>query len=465
MKRESIVVLAAWAAITIAPTAAFAQGVQQSAAIASSDVLSQISMFSYREGPKSELLFRGTPIAATAEGNARVEFQNGNARISAKVEALPKPASLGPYTNYVLWAVTPDGRATNQGVLAGPEGGKGSLETKYNASQFALIVTAEPHFAVTVPSTMIVLYNVGDNVKGTESKVTTLTERANYSGLRSISMDRATPLEVVQARYSVAIARSAGAERFATPAFATATSKLAAAETALLGKSSARRSAPGLGREAVIAGEDARRAAMLTAAAAAAESGQRAAANAATNAAREVAAVATQQATAAADAATAATLAATEVAKETERLRSDQAAALRARADLQARLNAALPTRESDRGLISEIGGVQFATGNAGINESGRENLAKFSGVVASYPTLRFNIEGNTDSTGSVATNSELSLRRAITVRDYLIGQGVAASSIDVAGLGSANPIADNGTSDSRARNRRVEIVLSGGPL
>ncbi len=132
---------------------------------------------------------------------------------------------------------------------------------------------------------------------------------------------------------------------------------------------------------------------------------------------------------------------------------------------MKARLNAALPTRESDRGLISEIGGVQFATGNAGINESGRENLAKFSGVVASYPTLRFNIEGNTDSTGSVATNSELSLRRAITVRDYLIGQGVAASSIDVAGLGSANPIADNGTSDSRARNRRVEIVLSGGPL
>ena len=136
-----------------------------------------------------------------------------------------------------------------------------------------------------------------------------------------------------------------------------------------------------------------------------------------------------------------------------------------ARRDLLGRLNAALPTRESNRGLVSEIGGVEFATGAASINTSARENLAKFSGVVASYPALRFNVEGHTDSTGSVATNNALSMQRAATVRDYLIGQGVAASSINIAGLGSANPIADNGTADARARNRRVEIVLSGGPL
>ena len=84
---------------------------------------------------------------------------------------------------------------------------------------------------------------------------------------------------------------------------------------------------------------------------------------------------------------------------------------------------------------------------------------------MASYPDLRFNVEGHTDNVGSAATNSELSLRRAITVRDYLIGQGVAASSIDVAGLGLSMPIGDNSTVDGRARNRRVEIVLSGGPL
>ena len=186
---------------------------------------------------------------------------------------LPKPSSLGPYTTYVLWALTPDGRASNQGVLAGAEGGKGEMDTQYGASQFALIVTAEPHFAVTVPSTMVALYNVADNVEGAaESKVTTLTERADYSNLTGIAIDKTTPVEIVQARYAVAIAKSAGADRFATQSFATATQKLSAAETALKSKSSSqRKTAPALAREAVTAGEDARRAGMLASAAAATE--------------------------------------------------------------------------------------------------------------------------------------------------------------------------------------------------
>jgi len=458
MIRKTILALAVSASFGAATPMVFAQGVQQSEAIASSDVLSQISMFSYKEGPKSDLLFRGTPIAATAQGKAQVEFENDNAHIKAKVENLPEPASLGPYTTYVLWGLTPDGRATNQGVIAGHWGGSGEMDTQNGASQFALIVTAEPHFAVTMPSTMIVLYNVGDDVKGSESKVTTLTERADYSKLASaagaaIDEDK-NPLELVQARYSVAIARSAGADRFASHAYEMATQKLAAAETALSGKRDARKTVPGLAREAVIAGEDARRSAMIASAASAAEQEQRAAANEATAAADRAAGVA------AAAAATVAA-AATETATEVERER----AALTARDDLRKRLDAALPTRDSDRGLVSEVGGVQFATGTAEVNAAARESLARFSGIVASYPGMRFNVEGHTDNVGSAATNSELSLRRAITVRDYLIGQGVAASSIDVAGLGLSMPIGDNSTADGRARNRRVEIVISGGPL
>jgi len=457
MNRKTILALAISASFAVAPPMIFAQQVQQTEAIASSDVLSQISMFSYREGPKSDLLFRGTPLAATAQGKAQVEYEHDNAHIKAKVENLPEPASLGPYTTYVLWGLTPDGRATNQGVIAGHWGGSGEMDTQYGASQFALIITAEPHFAVTMPSTMIVLYNVGDDVKGSESKVTTLTERADYTklALSGVAIDEEkNPLELVQARYSVGIARSAGADRYASQAFETATQKLAAAETALSGKRDARKTVPGLAREAVIAGEDARRSAMIASAASAVEQEQRAAANAATAAADRAAGVA------AAEAATAAA-AATEVATEVERER----AALTARDDLRKRLDAALPTRDSDRGLISEVGGVQFATGTADVNGAAREGLAKFSGIVASYPDLRFNVEGHTDNVGSAATNSELSLRRAITVRDYLIGQGVAASSIDVAGLGLSMPIGDNSTADGRARNRRVEIVISGGPL
>jgi outer membrane protein OmpA-like peptidoglycan-associated protein len=460
MYRKTMVALAVSAVLAATSTAIFAQGVQQSEAIASSDVLSQISMYSFREGPKSDLLFRATPIAATAQGKAQVEYQNGNAQIKAEVENLPEPASLGPYTTYVLWALTPDGRATSKGVIGGYSGGKGEMDTQHGASQFALIVTAEPHFAVTMPSTMIALYNVGDDVKGNESKVTTLTERADYAALADARLarlaidDETNPLEIVQARYAIAIARAAGADRFSSEAFATANQKLAAAETALQGKKSQRKTVPGLAREAVIAGEDARRSAMIASAESAAQAEQQAAANAATDAANDVARVA---ATKAATAASVATEAATDV----ERQRS----AVAARDDLRNRLNAALPTRDSDRGLVSEIGGVQFVTGSAETNASGRESLARFSGIVASYPGLRFNVEGHTDNVGSAATNSELSLRRATTVRDYLIGQGVAASSIDVAGLGLTMPIGDNSTADGRARNRRVEIVISGGPL
>ena len=456
MNRKMTIVLAGLASMSAVSATSFAQRVQQVEAIASSDVLSQISMYSYRDGPKSDLYFRGTPIAANAEGKARVEYQDGNARISAEVKNLPKPASLGPYTTYVLWALTPDGRATNQGVIGGADGGKGEVDTQYGASQFALIVTAEPHFAVTMPSMMIALYNVADDVKGEESKVTTLTERADYARLTNLAVDDdANSLEIVQARYAVAIAKAAGADRFASDAYATANQKLAAAQTALDAKKrSERKTAPGLAREAIVAGEDARRSAMIASAASAAEAEERSAANAATQRANTVArAAATEAATSAA--------AATEVATSAERDRG----ALAARSDLLTRLNAALPTRDSARGLVSEVGGVQFATGTADANASAREALAKFSGIVASYPGLRFNVEGHTDSVGSVAMNNELSLRRALTVRDYLIGQGVPASSIDVVGHGLSMPIGDNSTVDGRTRNRRVEIVISGGLL
>ena len=137
----------------------------------------------------------------------------------------------------------------------------------------------------------------------------------------------------------------------------------------------------------------------------------------------------------------------------------------RRRQDLLRRLNQALPTRETDRGLVSEIGGVQFATGTADLNSAARESLARLAGIVASYPDLKFKIEGHTDNVGTTDTNSVLSLQRAISVRDYLIGQRVAASNIDAEGLGSAHPVADNESADGRARNRRVEIVISGGSL
>ncbi|HET7923422.1 MAG TPA: OmpA family protein [Rhodanobacteraceae bacterium] len=429
-----IVVALLGSVLVAAAAPAFAQNARGAAPILSSDALSQISMFAYREGKKSSLTFRGTPITPNAVGKAEVKYEGGNTDISAKFDDLPAPGSLGPYTTYVLWTLSPDGHAVNQGVIGNYEGGKGELETKYAASQFALIVTAEPHFAVSAPSTMIALYNVADDVEADESKVTTLTERYDYSALAPIAIDEDTsPAAVVQARYAVAIADSMGAQQYAPERFAAAKQKLGEAELAARAKkSSDRKAAPDFARESVIASEDARRAAMIGATAARVDEQRRAAAAAAT---------------------------------EAERARSASENAARLRLELLGRLDAALPTRVTERGLVSEIGGVQFATGTSELNGPAREALARFSGVVASYPGLRFNVEGHTDNTGNPTANSELSLRRAIAVRDYLIGQGVAASTIDVAGLGSSRPMADNTTAQGRAKNRRVEIVVSGGPL
>jgi outer membrane protein OmpA-like peptidoglycan-associated protein len=298
---------------------------------------------------------------------------------------------------------------------------------------------------------MVVLYNVADKIKGVETKITSLFERADYTSLERIALDE-RPIELIQAEYAIAIANAVGAEEFAPNHVSAAQAKLEAARVAWGSRSSRdRKSAAGIAREAVIAGEDARRAALVARVEADAEMERQAAAEAAAAAERERSAVATQEAVEAA-----------------ARLAAEQAQArawAEARALLLNRLSAVLPTRETDRGLISEIGGVLFATGTANLNPPARESLARFSGIVASYPDLRFTIEGHTDNVGSDATNRELSLRRAITVREYLVNLGVPFAAIEVEGYGPWRPVADNTTMDGRARNRRVEIVISGGML
>ena len=448
--------LVAIAVLGVLSAIATGQGLERSRDIASSDVLSQISLFNYREHKRSEIIFRATPVISTGEGGADIQYENGNAEIAAEIKHMPPPALLGPYTTYVLWALTPDGRASNEGVLTGAEGGSGSIQTQHAASQFALIVTAEPHFAVSAPSKMVVLYNVGKDVRGAETKIASLFERADYGGLKPITAE-GRPIELIQAEYSLAIAAAAGAKEFVPNQYSAAEAKLLAARTAWASKKSAdRNSARGVAREAVVLGEDARRAGLVARADSDARAQREAAVAAAEAAERERAAQAAAEQQRATEAAIerAARLAAQE---------GEARARAEARAQLLNRLNAVLPTRESERGLVSEIGGVQFATATANLNPPARESLARFSGIVASYPELSFRIEGHTDDVGSDLTNNDLSLRRAISVRDYLISLGVPASSIDVEGFGPYRPVADNASADGRARNRRVEIVISGG--
>jgi outer membrane protein OmpA-like peptidoglycan-associated protein len=273
------------------------------------------------------------------------------------------------------------------------------------------------------------------------------------------------PLDLVQARYALQIADLAQAKQYAAATYEKAGALLAAAEKAQASRnSSERKEAPRLAREAVQVAEDARRDAVEEKVAAEEKARRDAAALAARQAAEEKARLEAQAASE-----TAAHQAA--IALEEARMREEQAAreaaareAARVRSEFAASLNRALPTRETDRGIVAEMAGVLFATGAATLNPGAREALARFSGIVVTYPELRFKIEGHTDSTGSDQTNRSLSLQRAISVRDYLVSQGVAASTVEVAGLGPDQPVAGNDTPEGRAQNRRVEIVLTGGP-
>jgi outer membrane protein OmpA-like peptidoglycan-associated protein len=102
-----------------------------------------------------------------------------------------------------------------------------------------------------------------------------------------------------------------------------------------------------------------------------------------------------------------------------------------------------------------------FATGRSTVSPTLQRVLGQFAGTLNANPVTAVAIVGHTDSTGSDAVNNPLSFDRANATRDYLVGRGVAATRIATDGRGSSQPVADNGTAQGRAANRRVEIYVA----
>jgi outer membrane protein OmpA-like peptidoglycan-associated protein len=118
-------------------------------------------------------------------------------------------------------------------------------------------------------------------------------------------------------------------------------------------------------------------------------------------------------------------------------------------------------TRTADNQLKLNVpSDISFDTGRSAVKPELRSVLDSFANGLANDPNLRVSIVGHTDSTGSDAVNNPLSVDRAQSVRDYLAGRGVQPARVEVAGRGSREPIADNGSDAGRAKNRRVEIFL-----
>lgn len=209
--------------------------------------------------------FRGTVLQPMAKGEAKVEGKGRALKISAKFEKMESAQKYGPqFLTYVLWAISPEGRADNMGeiILAG---GKGKVETTAQLQAFAMIVTAEPYFAVIEPSEVVVMENIvradtAGNVEEVEAKFA-LLKRGKYSFVESNSqakpLDPRAPLSVHEARNAVKIAQAAGAERYAADSFRKAAQYLQNSEE-LVARKGDLKQVDMAAREAVQTAEDAR---------------------------------------------------------------------------------------------------------------------------------------------------------------------------------------------------------------
>jgi outer membrane protein OmpA-like peptidoglycan-associated protein len=461
--------------------------------------------------------FRGTELMPAARGEASVSSQMGSTKIETALNHMSPANQFGPeYMTYVMWAITPEGRANNVGEVV-LEGDHAKLLSTTDLQSFGLIVTAEPYFAVTQPSDVVVAENfLRSDTAGTIEQVDAkyeLLERGQYvldrGHYQPIKINPKGPLQLAEAENAVEIARLAGAQQYAADTMQKATVDLQNAE-GFLNHGNNRKESETNAREAAQMAEDARiitirkmreealaseRAAAASREAAAQQAAQQAAAQAqldqqrreqaeadrrasdqaraqaeaATLQAQQAAAAAAQE-RAAADAARQQALAQQQAAKaESDRLRLVAQQAENEKAQLRERLkqqfNAILETRETARGLIVNISDVLFDFNQYTLKPGAREKLAKVSGILLAYPGLKIQLEGHTDSIGTDDYNMKLSEQRADAVSDYLVSQGVPATSLSAVGLGKSNPVASNDTESGRQQNRRVEMVVSGEPI
>jgi outer membrane protein OmpA-like peptidoglycan-associated protein len=458
-------------------------------------------------GGSTKVDLNGTELMPQASGEAKVEAKEGTTSIQVAIKDLAFPSKLGSeFLTYVLWVVTPDGRTGNTGEVLIDKNGIGKLNATTPAQTFSIIVTAEPYFAVRLPSEMIILENdTRKNTKGQIFPVNNfrLMKRAQYEKLGNplaLTPDlERVPLQMYEARNALDIAKSRAADKDAPEIFTKAQASLQIAENTLSRKAD-KKDIMSAARQAVQFAEDARalaaqrqdeaRIAMereaaasgakaeaeAKAAAEAAEAKQRADAAAAEvkrkadeEAQRQAEIAAAKQAQLKAEAEVAAVKAQAEAnalkAKE-EAARAEAERARKDAADLRAQLleqfNRVLETRDTPRGLVVNMGDVLFAFGKYDLSPEAREKLAKLSGIILAHSGLSLAVEGHTDNVGSDEMNQKLSEKRADTVRAYLIQQGLNEGTVTSEGFGKSMPVVDNDTPAGRQKNRRVEIIVSG---
>ena len=463
-------------------------------------------------GGATKIDFRGTDLLPQSRGEAKVESKQGYIEVEVEFDGLQPATKHGAeYLTYVLWAITPEGRTSNLGEIL-LDGTKGKLDVTTKLQVFGLAVTAEPYFAVTMPSNLVVMENVvRTDTKGKIEEMDAkyeLLERGQYQPLANplaLKSDPKVPLELYEARNAVQIARATGADRYASDTFTKAENSLKQAE-AYQARKAGRKPVTMTAREAVQTAEDSRaiavkrqeeerlaserqagvdREALAKAETEAearlraqAENEQRIEADGRARAELERNAAESETATVKLEAEAARLAAQTEADRvkrendaardaaqaEADRLRlKAEAEKAELRAQLLSQFNLVLETRDTARGLIVNMSDVLFDTAKYTLRPEARERLAKVAGILLGHQGLKLEVEGHTDSVGGEAYNQNLSEQRAGSVRDYLIHQGISRLDLPPAkGFGKSQPVATNDTATGRQRNRRVEIIVSG---
>jgi outer membrane protein OmpA-like peptidoglycan-associated protein len=475
--------------------------------------------YKHRSGA-TKVDFAGTDLMRSANGEAQVNSKRGAIEIEAEFGNLQKPTTFGnEYLTYILWAISPEGRAVNMGEVLVGGNHRSKLHVTTDLQAFALIVTAEPYYAVRQPSNVVVLENVvREDTKGTTEAVNAkyeLMERGGYipTGYKfdPVVLNAKLPLEFYEARNALRIAQSEGAEQYAGDSYQHAVRLMNNADEYATRKHIDRKPLIAVAREEVQTAEDARQIAVkkmgdvrLADERQASDDAQALSQAQADDATRQKEQAQSDQARAelakvqaesdaarartdAADAQSAAAKAKSDMADsqassanalsaaqadaEQSRLAAQQAqfsaqqaetdkAAMRAQ--LSEQLNKILQTRDSARGLIVSMSDVLFDTGKYSLKPGAREKLAKVAGILLAYPGLDIEVGGYTDNVGGDEMNQILSENRASSVRDYLVNQGVGMNSVTARGFGNTLPVASNTNSAGRQQNRRVELLVSG---
>ncbi len=475
-------------------------------------------------GGSTTVDLRGTDLMPEVGGHAKVDGKAGRLAISVELTHMSPVSKFGgQYLTYVLWAVTPEGRAVNLGEILPSDDGKSKISVTTDLQAFGLIVTAEPYYSVTHPSNLVVAENIlRQETKGFEEPIDAkfdVLEGGQYTidvpakELPSSQANPNAPLDLLEARNAVAIAKAAGAKQYAADSLSKAEDMLQRAEDYLQRKQgrtpigTAARGATQMAEDARVltlrrkeqerldaerranqeaqakaeadakaaqeratqaqtqSDEDARRRAEAEQAQAEAQRQQAAAqaeqikAQAESERARQAAEDSMRQK----EEAERQTQEAERQTQEADRQRQEAVRQKEEmRAKLLAQLNQVLQTRDTARGLVVNMPDVLFDFNQYTLKPAARERLARVSGIVLAYPDLKLQIEGHTDSIGSEEYNQTLSEKRAATVRDYLVSSGVSMNNVAAKGLGKTDPVADNSTAAGRKLNRRVEMIVSG---